>query len=76
MRRREPFVFSDRGIRIEITRPRPLAVAAVLLASVLIGALSLLILAGAAVIGVVAIGLGIAIAWLSRLFRGPLRRQG
>ena len=72
MPRREPFVFADRGMRIEIRRPGPLGIALILLATVLIGALSLLVMAGAALIGVVAIGLGIAAAFFSRLYRGRL----
>lgn len=72
MPRREPFVFADRRMRIEIRRPGPLGIALVLLATVLIGALSLLILTGVALVGMVAIGLGIAAAFFSRLYRGRL----
>ena len=70
----ETFVFADRGIRIQLARPGPLGIALVLLATVLVGALSLLLLAGTALVGAVAVGIGIAIAFVSRLLRRPLWR--
>lgn len=70
----ETFVFADRGVRIQFARPGPLGIALVLLATVLVGALSLLILAGAALVGAVAVGIGLVIAFVSRLLRRPLWR--
>jgi hypothetical protein len=68
---RETFVFAHRGIRIHVTRLGPFGIAMLLLGGVALGAIGLLMLLGTVLVGAAAIGVVVAAALLSRLFRGP-----